>query len=735
MADLKISELGTLDKGDLDSSDKVLVLDVSDTSGVGGGPGGTPKKMDPAGLISFEQHDVEFVSLQGISNTLNFKDRLIEALNTRANNEVTRPRLYVISGSIGYTYVNEVYMHLAGPGFFGVGGTEMGNSPYSPSVTLLEQTLIDTEGDVNDLEVTSSIQDSINNGPEYITEQRRVFRRTISGEVLTYAYLGSQAIIGGSQPNVVAGDFTDITADGNTSGGSVDADTVLVDGPPKYFSRFQNDPTVFGWLLGSDYLKGWILKQLGVDAEFDENSDHASTAELIANQSNHTTGKLSIVRSPLSVYKYLGTTVGDITDYEEMNLSSGEASSVNQIYVGASDYDNTGATDISVQLQSAIDAATGDYLTIIFLQGVYKMESQISIYNTKLAINLKGRGYVKITPTFGDDLSLFKLGGDSAALTPIYPTSLSVKGIHFDMSLTDTISNVSVLEIDVILGDCEVSSCHFFGFTNYTTTGIMMLNVGNNPTLLKNNSEPGFKIDRCNFYNISLVDGSAYNYNSHNTRGIGIQVGGDDVNASEYWNISNCHFSNVFKGTIINSGANGIVFNCHYQYCNPIQQGTSDVEHGVFEINGSTDNDGKLILQSCKFNHNWGTGIFSSYTNDDRPCQVLSSQFLVNNYLPIKINGSDRFKIKNCDFDRPKTGTGSNKPTFTLDRYIVILNANATMIQGNDFISSADYCIAYTGTSQDNCITGNIYDNSITTFTNLVHGTNNNTVSNNVQTT
>ena len=410
------------------------------------------------------------------------------------------------------------------------------------------------------------------------------------------------------------------------------------------------------------------------------------------------------------------------------------ASTVDVIFTDYLNLDATGVTDCAATIQTAIDASTGDYLSIFGGQGKFKLESQINIFDKYERILMRGNNTV-FAPTFDDDIDAFRIGGASGTTNEIYPESVIIENIDFDLSGCVSTSAVSALNIDTVLGSCNVTDCDFFGFTNYTTTGIEMLNIGNNPDLLKNNSEPGFKIDRCNFYNVSLVDATSYNYNSHNTRGIGVVIGATDDDASEYWNISNCHFSNVYKGTIIKSGANGIIFNCHYQYCNPIEEGTSGIEHGIVEIDGSSDNDGKLTLSSCKFNHNWGTSIFSSYTNDDRPVLVLDSQFLVNAYLPIKVNNSDRFKVHGNTFDRPKHGIGSNKPTFTLNRYIVILSSNACSIQMNDFVSAADYGVAFSGTSKDNIVANNTYDNSVTNLSTLTNGVLNNTVVNNVQTT
>jgi len=164
--------------------------------------------------------DVEHVSLAGTDSTRTYERRLIDKLNSRTAVVIDRPRKYIISGSVGYTYIREEYWHEAGAGTFGTLETQFPTTQDASNVGLINRTVLETVGDPNDLAVATSIEDSINSGGEYLTTVRRIFRRTIGGVEKTYFYLGVQEIIGGTNTDVIAADFEDITSDGTTPTGT-----------------------------------------------------------------------------------------------------------------------------------------------------------------------------------------------------------------------------------------------------------------------------------------------------------------------------------------------------------------------------------------------------------------------------------------------------------------------------------------------------------------------------------
>ena len=447
---------------------------------------------------------------------------------------------------------------------------------------------------------------------------------------------------------------------------------------------------------------------------------HSGTVRL-TNPAKSKEGYKLVTISPSGI---LSTTTSSIDD-----IGAGTSYTINVKDFGAI---GDGIVDDTSAIETAIASATSDFITLFFPEGLYKITSQLEIWDTYLYISIKGDNAI-LQPTISDNLDVFKIGSNSSQANNIYPTLVDIQGLNFDFSNASPTVDSAGLYLDTVLGALNISNCSFYNYIDNNVQGIELYNIGNNPSLLLNNSNVGFTINSCDFYNPALVDAASYDYDSNNTYGTGVVVGGTNSNASEYWTISHSNFYNVWKAVKIKSGANGTFFNNNVQYCNPIESGGT-IEAGIIEMDESTDNTGKLSIIGSKFNHNWGTSIFTSYSSADRPLLISENQFLANSYLPIKINGADRCKIEGNHFNRASSTVGLNKPTFTFTRYIISLNNDGLFITNNEFWGTADFAAAFTGGSSDNIIIDNKYGTDITSgITNLTDGVSGNVIVNNYQ--
>lgn len=500
------------DENLLQQDDLAFPASLSDLLLYGVNNEGTPTdgKFAASLLASFLGGDYtrEFVSLSGTSAG-SIQTKLIEKLNTRTAVTVGAAHIYELSYAIGYVYVREAYLHLAGAGTFGGSQTQLPTGQFALNVLRVDQIQQDTEGDPNDLAPATSISSSINTGGQtYITAVRRIFRRTINGDVRTYAYLGTQAQIGAGETAVVNADFEDITADGTVPEGSVpEADAVAFDGfLSGYFFR-QNDPTVDGALRGISLMMEKLLTAFGITYRFDNiNPAYYSTnASLYAGQNNQVADRLYFVDEDDKIQRYLGTTNGDATDYEEQVLqatgdnsntvysidtsgtviSFDEARTYGNIVLieGAISYDFTDAKFMapiylihrasSIALPQGSQIVQGSYKPneINYIQLVYMSNSKVLVYFNnidgatvnELTWTETGAAFNSVTNTEHQLRGTTTTFQDNYAITT--QTFVKGEGISFKLKpqLSSTTARVFVAFVDAV--NSEFSQNAISGFT------------------------------------------------------------------------------------------------------------------------------------------------------------------------------------------------------------------------------------------------------------------------------
>lgn len=266
------------------------------------------------------------VNIDNNTTSDNVTTKTVDAFNALSPNvEITKDAKIATSFYINGNAYFVSFDLRPGVGTYGLGQTAISTADLLAPVTRI----FTPTQDPNDLAVATSIEQSINDGSQYDTSLIRVFRRTIDGEVKVYYYNGAQNFIGGANPDVTAGDFDDITNNGADDNNVVpEADNVLFDGFLRGFFFRQNDPTVDGGFRGISLLNELFLKAFGVNYVFDSvnSAYYSSLNSLYAGQANQTTDKLYFVDEDDTIYRYLGTTNGDSTDYEAQVLQSSGSS-------------------------------------------------------------------------------------------------------------------------------------------------------------------------------------------------------------------------------------------------------------------------------------------------------------------------------------------------------------------------------------------------------------------------
>lgn len=142
----------------------------------------------------------------------------------------------------------------------------------------------------------------------------------------SYFYTGNETTLGDGSTTVL-GDYQLITND-PTPDNTVDWNGVSASTKQQGFHFVRNDETSNGAFLGVNDILKKVLVALGVPYVFDDvNANwYEQESDLFIGQANQVTDKLYYVSDTDTIYRYLGTTNGDATDYEDQNLVAAAAS-------------------------------------------------------------------------------------------------------------------------------------------------------------------------------------------------------------------------------------------------------------------------------------------------------------------------------------------------------------------------------------------------------------------------
>jgi hypothetical protein len=158
-------------------------------------------------------------------------------------------------------------------------------------------------------------------------------------------------------------------------------------------------------------------------------------------------------------------------------------------------------------------------------------------------------------------------------------------------------------------------------------------------------------VANCSFANEATVLDTQFDYNDNYCGGTGIRLN----NNAEYWRVTNCGFFGLCIGMWIESG-NGSIVNCEFQEILGVAQKSYIAavipEGGGVYLPSAGDNNGKLNITGCKFNHNWGFSVRSAYSSANRPVCIDNNQFIANSFTAVNITGTKRSRITNNYFER-----------------------------------------------------------------------------------
>ena len=206
----------------------------------------------------------------------------------------------------------------------------------------------------------------------------------------------------------------------------------------------------------------------------------------------------------------------------------------------------------------------------------------------------------------------------------------------------------------------KFSDSNFFNFANEDAVGfecaqqvgVEVERVNKNPATIANNSSPGMQMINCSFYNEAPTLDTSFDYNDNFCGGTGVRLKND----CEYWRITNCGFFGNCIGLWLDDAANGAVVNCEFQETLGVTQksfiGSGIPEGGGVYIATTSDNNSKLNIIGCKFNHSWGFGVRSAYSSPNRPIEISNCQFIANSFIAVNITGNSQSTVKDCYFER-----------------------------------------------------------------------------------
>ena len=391
----------------------------------------------------------------------------------------------------------------------------------------------------------------------------------------------------------------------------------------------------------------------------------------------------------------------EITDVKVMYLSEELEIVKNTIPDSVVNYGsvNSGIIDNTATIQSMINNSQNNYLDLYFPKGIYLIG--------ELVIDGFDEVYIH-----GDSATLKALTGNTTIFNISNSNRVVIKDLFCDVNsinLTD-----GFFKIEDIKDCCKLDNVDFKNFGHNTSYACKFERVSKDTSIAGQENGIGVSFNHCNFYNNQLIPLSSFDYSTSTWLGRCIYFGND----CEYWRVVNCYFRCIHVGIETPDGANGTISACNFSYTNSYDWSTS-TSRGVVNILDTVDNNGKLIITGCHFNHNYGVSIKSVYDNAQRPMQVIGNQFIANAYTAIDISNQSKNMIYSNFFDRVNVHLGLINDPFTSNdsKYILINNSSKNSIKNNQFNSGVESSfIVSTGSSDYNLISDNLYVSSTTLF-------------------
>jgi hypothetical protein len=359
---------------------------------------------------------------------------------------------------------------------------------------------------------------------------------------------------------------------------------------------------------------------------------------------------------------------------------------------------------------------------------------QMIVYNANnsildVVINLKSNSFNLSDNLDFNGFTTMKIIGDGAvfknSMTSVTPLRLiivrdggstSISGVKVDINNNSSL--LHALSVYRINGTLTIKDVEVYNYNNIDQVGIWMQNVTRNMSLAISNTLPSTAIFNCKFYNKQVVNIVDYNYTTSTFKGQGISL--DTV--AEYVQIFGCNFYGLSEGVRSLGGANSTINTCIFEQCDPTQVSTIT---GAVNILSAPGNNGKLTISNCKFNHNFGIGIASHYTNIDRGNIITDNHMIVNSWTPIYLSSGGNHLIANNIFNRNNEQQTLTGFPFTVGGGVGIelIDSLRNSIQGNYFNKEMAFAVKSSGSSDRNVLKDNT-SVGITTFSSLV-GANN----------
>lgn len=283
---------------------------------------------------------------EGNGKLINRVAQYINTIQTTVLTTIDRETFFLVQVLINGAIKKVYYQNILGYGTYGTSGTLEYFTSLSPGgIGILQYEFIDVviyedvpdDGDTPPNSLADVVAILNSSEPFNPSSFDNLISIVVGGNTTIYEYTGPNTLIGNGQTAIAETDLTvvdGIVTDVSTQDLQIPAaDQIPVDGTPEFHALPQGDETAFGWLTGNDKSWGWLLQQYGIEGTFGgyyETIDGAGT-NLLNAQGSQVSGSLYLVRDAsfdtnvttgFGLYKYLGTTVGDLTDYELQVVST-----------------------------------------------------------------------------------------------------------------------------------------------------------------------------------------------------------------------------------------------------------------------------------------------------------------------------------------------------------------------------------------------------------------------------
>lgn len=410
-------------------------------------------------------------------------------------------------------------------------------------------------------------------------------------------------------------------------------------------------------------------------------------------------GEITASSVNFSIGALTATNIGsnfEITDFQiilnaEININLDNILPINIKSLGVV---GNGVDSDSLALQKIIDSYSGSNLELYFPSGKYLLGG----------VNIDGFESVTIK---GFNAEIIAETGNTYVISITNGSRLEVSNLFNNVNFVNLTDGF--FKVENFIDYANFDKVHFKNFGHNTAYGFKFLNVSLDTDIGGQETGIGISLNQCNFYNDQLILLANFDYATSTWLGRGIFLG----QGCEYWRVENCYFRCIHVGMDIEDGANGSIIGCNFSYTNSYDWSTS-TNRGSLNILDTVDNNGKLIVSGCHFNHNYGTSIMSKYDQNGRPMTIVGNHFIANAYTTIEITDHSRNRISNNFFDRANGHIGLQNDPFTSNdsAYVKLLvDSVQNTIESNDFSGGGTELtpIVSTGISRVNKVVNNNY--------------------------